>query len=159
MSQSPAELIRLNNLQLAARIVSEELQGGIHLGQRIGTGTEFEQYRHYELQELTRQVHISPDLMQHINLLTRASRSQTSTVDFVKKYVEWGAGTRAGQALVLCAKARAIIKGRFAVIPEDINTLIFPIMRHRLTLHFKAEAENITADQVISEILKAVPLK
>jgi len=48
MSQSPAELIRLNNLQLAARIVSEELQGGIHLGQRIGTGTEFEQYRHYE---------------------------------------------------------------------------------------------------------------
>ncbi|HSJ69899.1 MAG TPA: DUF58 domain-containing protein [Anditalea sp.] len=48
MSQSPAELIRLNNLQLAARIVSEELQGGIHLGQRIGAGTEFEQYRHYE---------------------------------------------------------------------------------------------------------------
>ena len=48
MSQSPAELIRLNNLQLAARIVSEELQGGIHLGQRIGSGTEFEQYRHYE---------------------------------------------------------------------------------------------------------------
>lgn len=48
MSQSPAELIRLNNLQLAARIVSQELQGGIHLGQRIGAGTEFEQYRHYE---------------------------------------------------------------------------------------------------------------
>jgi len=48
MSQSPAELIRLNNLQLAAKIVSEELQGGIHLGQRIGAGTEFEQYRHYE---------------------------------------------------------------------------------------------------------------
>jgi len=48
MSQSPAELIRLNNLQLAAKIVSQELQGGIHLGQRIGAGTEFEQYRHYE---------------------------------------------------------------------------------------------------------------
>ena len=48
MSQSPAELIRLNNLQLAARIVSEELQGGIHMGLRIGSGTEFEQYRHYE---------------------------------------------------------------------------------------------------------------
>ena len=112
-----------------------------------------------ELQNLTRQVHISTELMQHINLLTRASRSQTSTVDFVRKYVEWGAGTRAGQALVLCAKARAIIKGRYAVIPEDIQMLIYPIMRHRLTLHFKAEAENISADQVISEILKAVPLK
>jgi len=112
-----------------------------------------------ELQDLTRQVHISAELMQHINLLTRASRSQTSTVDFVKKYVEWGAGTRAGQALVLCSKARAIIKGRYAVIPEDIQMLIYPIMRHRLTLHFKAEAENITADQVISEILKAIPLK
>ena len=112
-----------------------------------------------ELQDLTRQVHISPELMQHINLLTRASRSQTSTVDFVKKYVEWGAGTRAGQALVLCSKARAIIKGRYAVIPEDIQMLIYPIMRHRLTLHFKAEAENISSDQVISEILKAVPLK
>lgn len=112
-----------------------------------------------ELQDLTRQVHISPELLQHINLLTRASRSQTSKVPFVQKYVEWGAGTRAGQALVLCSKARAIIKGRYAVIPEDIQTLIYPIMRHRLTLHFKAEAENIDADQVITEILKAVPLK
>lgn len=112
-----------------------------------------------QLQDLTRQVHISPELLKHINLLTRASRSHTSEVPFVHKYVEWGAGTRAGQALVLCSKARAIIKGRYAVIPEDIQTLIYPIMRHRLTLHFKAEAENINADEVITEILKAVPFK
>ncbi|KEO75165.1 AAA family ATPase [Anditalea andensis] len=111
------------------------------------------------LQDLTRQVHISPELLSHINLLIRNSRGSTSKVPFVQKYVEWGAGTRAGQALVLSAKARAIIKGRYAVIPEDITTLIFPIMRHRLSLHFKAEAENINTDQVISEIIKAIPLK
>ncbi|MBT0811537.1 MoxR family ATPase [Litoribacter ruber] len=111
------------------------------------------------LQKLTRQVHISPELMQYITTFVRETRPETSKVDFVKKYTEWGAGTRAGQAMVLCSKARAILKGRYSVIPEDIQTLIYPILRHRLTLHFRAEAENISTDQVISQILKAIPFK
>ena len=72
--------------------------------------------------------------------------------------MEWGAGTRAGQALILCAKARALVKGRYAVTPEDIKTLAFPVLRHRLSLHFRAEAENIQADAVIAKILEALPI-
>ena len=72
--------------------------------------------------------------------------------------MEWGAGTRAGQALVLCAKARAIVKGRFSVIPEDIEHLIYPVLRHRISLHFRAEAEQLDTDFIIKKILEQVPV-
>lgn len=79
-------------------------------------------------------------------------------MEAVREYVEWGAGTRAGQALILCAKARAIVKGRFAVTPEDIRTLAFPVLRHRLSLHFRAEAENVEADAIITKIIASLPV-
>ena len=109
-----------------------------------------------KLQELTRQVHLDAKLMQKINLLVRETRPESSKVKMVNAYVEWGAGPRAGQALILCAKARALIKGRFSITPEDISLLAYPVLRHRLSLHFRAEAEKINADQVIREILNAV---
>ena len=93
--------------------------------------------------------------MTQINSLIRATRPAESKVEAVKSYVEWGAGTRAGQALILCAKARALVKGRYSVIPEDIELLAYPVLRHRLSLHFRAEAENIQPDLIISKILKA----
>ncbi len=105
-----------------------------------------------ELQQLTRQVHISDELMERINALVRSTRPENGASAFVKEWCEWGAGPRAGQALVLCAKARAVLQGRFAVIPEDIQTLAFPVLRHRIALNFKAEAEGITADRVIEEL-------
>jgi len=111
-----------------------------------------------QLQQLTRQVHLDSALLQYINRLIRSTRPDTTDIDAVKKYVEWGAGTRAGQALILCAKARALLKERYAVIPEDINSLIYPVLRHRLSLHYKAEAENVLPDAIISKILEAVPL-
>lgn len=111
-----------------------------------------------KMQMLTRQVHIDSKLLAYINQLIRSTRPDISTVDFVREYVEWGAGTRAGQALILCAKARAIVKGRFAVIPEDIRTLAFPVLRHRLSLHFRAEAENVTADAVITKLVDSLPI-
>ncbi|MBN3518608.1 MoxR family ATPase [Algoriphagus lutimaris] len=111
-----------------------------------------------KLQKLTRQVHIDSKLLEHINKLIRSTRPDSSQVEAVREYVEWGAGTRAGQALILCAKARAIIKGRFAVTPEDIRTLAFPVLRHRLSLHFRAEAENVAADAVITQIVDSLPL-
>lgn len=111
-----------------------------------------------KLQMLTRQVHIDSKLLAYINQLIRSTRPDISTVDFVREYVEWGAGTRAGQALILCAKARAIVKGRFAVIPEDIRTLAFPVLRHRLSLHFRAEAENVMADAVITKLVDSLPI-
>lgn len=116
--------------------------------QKVLSGQEIKQ-----LQDLTRQVHIDSELLVSINRLIRSTRPATSTVQAVKDYVEWGAGTRAGQALILCSKARALIHGRFAVIPEDIKTLAFPVLRHRLSLHFRAEAENIQPDTIISKLL------
>ncbi len=109
-----------------------------------------------DLQLLTRQVHISDELIGYINRLVRATRPEDSPSDFVKQWCDWGAGPRAGQALVLCAKANAVLHGRFSVVPEDIHTLAYPILRHRIALNFKAEAEGITTDRVIGELIKAV---
>lgn len=109
-----------------------------------------------DLQILTRQVHINDELIGYINRLVRATRPQDTPSDFVKQWCDWGAGPRAGQALVLCAKANAVLNGRFAVVPEDIHSLAYPILRHRIALNFKAEAEGITTDRVIGELLKVV---
>ena len=106
------------------------------------------------LQKLTRQVHIDDFLIVEVNNLVRNTRPQNSNSDFVKKWCEWGAGPRAGQALILCAKARAVIKGRFSVIPEDIHTLAYPVLRHRISLNFRAEAEGISTDDVVTSLLK-----
>ncbi|MCP9769476.1 MoxR family ATPase [Lacihabitans sp. LS3-19] len=107
-----------------------------------------------ELQNLTRQVHIDDALIEKVNALVRNTRPQTSTSEYVKKWCEWGAGPRAGQALILCSKARAILQGRFAVIPEDIETLAFPVLRHRISLNFRAEAEGISTDDVVKMLIK-----
>ncbi|KAA0992488.1 MoxR family ATPase [Dyadobacter sp. UC 10] len=110
-----------------------------------------------DLQSLVRQVHISDELIVWINKLVRATRPEGTPSDFVKEWCDWGAGPRAGQALVLCAKARAVLNERFAVVPEDIQTLAYPVFRHRIAMNFRAEAENITSDQVVGELLRLVP--
>ena len=107
-----------------------------------------------ELQKLTRQVHISDELIIKVNSLVRNTRPANSTSAFVKQWCDWGAGPRAGQALILCSKARAVLNERFSVVPEDIETLAYPVLRHRIALNFRAEAENITTDDVIGELLK-----
>ncbi|ARK11174.1 MoxR family ATPase [Fibrella sp. ES10-3-2-2] len=107
-----------------------------------------------ELQTLTRQVFISDELLAYVNKVVRSSRPADSPVSFVKQWCDWGAGPRAGQALILCAKARAVLNGRFSVIPEDIATLAFPVLRHRIALNFRADSEGITTDKVIEAIVK-----
>lgn len=107
-----------------------------------------------DLQKLTRQVHISEELIIRVNQLVRNTRPATSSSAFIKQWCDWGAGPRAGQALILCSKARAVLNERFSVIPEDIETLAYPVLRHRIALNFRAEAENITTDDVIRELLK-----
>ncbi|MFN8345338.1 MAG: MoxR family ATPase [Spirosomataceae bacterium] len=107
-----------------------------------------------DLQQLTRQVHVSDELVTKVNQLVRSTRPATASSEFVKKWCSWGAGPRAGQALILCAKARAVLNQRFSIIPDDIQTLAYPVLRHRIALNFRAEAENITADDVIAELLK-----
>lgn len=109
-----------------------------------------------QLQALTRTVSISDDLINYVSELIRATRPDTTTVNFVKEWVRWGAGPRAGQALILTAKARALFKGRYAVIMEDLQTMAYPVLRHRVLMNFKAEAENVSSDKVTEELIKAI---
>ncbi|MCP1582499.1 AAA family ATPase [Pseudoxanthomonas mexicana] len=110
------------------------------------------------LQKHVRDVHVSEDLLRWITKLVRASRPGDGVPDEVREYVRWGAGPRAGQSLVLAAKARALLHGRLAATREDIVALAKPVMRHRLLLSFAAEAEQVSADDVIAALLRGVPL-
>ena len=109
-----------------------------------------------QLQALTREVSISDDLVAYVSEFIRATRPDTTTVAFVKEWVRWGAGPRAGQALILTAKARALFHGRYAVVMEDLQVMAYPVLRHRVLMNFKAEAENISADQVTTELVKTI---
>ena len=75
------------------------------------------------------------------------------------QYLRWGASPRGAQAIVLAAKVRALLEGRFNVAFEDVRRVFLPAMRHRVVLNFEAQAESIEADQVLMEILDAVPQK
>ena len=109
-----------------------------------------------QLQSMVRDVSINEELVTYVSSLIRATRPDTTTVEYVKEWVRWGAGPRAGQALILTAKARALFKGRFAVIMEDIHAMAYPVLRHRILMNFKAEAENVTSDDVAKELLRVV---
>ncbi|MXV17208.1 AAA domain-containing protein [Pedobacter sp. HMF7056] len=109
-----------------------------------------------QLQKLVREVSINDDLVHYVSGIIRATRPDTTAVPYVKEWVRWGAGPRAGQALILTAKARALFKGRYAVIMEDIQAMAPPVLRHRTLMNFKAEAERVTSDMVTAELLKAI---
>lgn len=109
------------------------------------------------LQDLTRQVEIGEPLLQYVSDLVRCTRTEGASIDEVIDYVRWGAGPRAGQALVLCAKAQALLNHRYAVTIADIQTIAHSVLRHRILLNFKAEAEGVTTDTLIDALLKAVP--
>jgi MoxR-like ATPase len=109
------------------------------------------------LQARAREVHLGPDLLAWITRLVRASRPDEHAPGDIRQWVKWGAGPRAGQSLVLAAKARALLHGRLAATREDILALAAPVMRHRLLLSFAAEAEQKSADDVIAALLRSVP--
>jgi MoxR-like ATPase len=109
------------------------------------------------LQKLTREVPLSDDLLTWITRLIRATRPQDDSIPEVRDWLRWGAGPRAGQALVLASKARALLHGRFAATRDDVVALAAPVLRHRLLLSFAAEAERRAPDDVIAALLHAVP--
>jgi MoxR-like ATPase len=112
-----------------------------------------------QLQGLVRDVSISDELIEYVSTLIRSTRPDTTIVAYVKEWVRWGAGPRAGQALILTAKARALFKGKYAVTMDDLHAMAYPVLRHRLLMNFKAEAENISSDSVTKELLKTVERK
>jgi MoxR-like ATPase len=110
------------------------------------------------LQELVREVPISDDLISYVSNIVRATRPETTTNPYVKEWVSWGAGPRAGQAIIVTAKARALMQGRLAVTPEDLKHVAYPVLRHRVIVNFRAEAEGITSDKVTEELFKNIKL-
>jgi len=108
------------------------------------------------LQHLVREVPISDDLIHFVSQIIRATRPETTTNAYVKEWVNWGAGPRAGQAMIVTAKARALLQGRLAVTLNDLKHVALPVLRHRVIINFRAEAEGITSDKVTQELLKAI---
>ncbi|EAQ50427.1 MULTISPECIES: AAA family ATPase [Leeuwenhoekiella] len=108
------------------------------------------------LQQLVREIPISDELISKVSKIIRATRPETTSDEYVKQWVSWGAGPRAGQAMILTAKARALSQGRLSVTPDDLKFVAFPVLRHRVIVNFKAEAANITTDTVTQKLLETI---
>ncbi|MCH2378352.1 MAG: MoxR family ATPase [Pedosphaera sp.] len=107
---------------------------------------------------LVRKVPIAEDLARYAVRLAATSRPhQENTPDFINEWVSWGAGLRAAQFLVLGAKARTLVQGRSHVTIEDIQALAAPVLRHRILVNYRAEAEGMTTGKVIEQLLETVP--
>ena len=108
-------------------------------------------------QELVRRVPVSPFVVSYAVALAQRSRPGTADApQFVKDFVEWGAGPRASQYLILGAKARTMLQGRYAVSIEDIQALAPSVLRHRIVPNFKAQGEGLTSLDIISRLLQEV---
>jgi len=110
------------------------------------------------LQRLAREIPASDAALRYAAALVRATRPEDpAATALVKRAVRWGAGPRAGQALVLGAKAHALLAGRAAVAPEDLRRVAAPVLRHRVLPTFAAEAEGIDADGIVADLIERVP--
>jgi MoxR-like ATPase len=112
-----------------------------------------------ELQEIVRKVPVADHVSKYAVRMTRLTRREKGEVpDFIRDYVSWGAGPRASQYLVLAAKARAVLYGRYYVSTDDIRAVAGPVLRHRIVTNFNAEAEGLKPDDIVTRLIKAVPV-
>ena len=106
-----------------------------------------------EIQQLVRRVPIADNVIEYaVRMVGKSRPNGEATPDLIKNYVDWGAGPRASQNLVLAAKAHAILNGKFSPDIENIQAVAFGILRHRIIRNYKAEAEGITEDQIIKAL-------
>ena len=109
------------------------------------------------LAQIVRKVPVADHVMRYALRLTRLTRREKGDVpDFVQEYVSWGAGPRASQFLVLGAKARAVLHGRYFVTGDDVRAVAYPVLRHRLMTNFNAEAEGIKPDDIIRLLIETI---
>src|SRR4051812_21950527 len=122
----------------------------------VAAAADVEAVRH-----LVRDIPAASNVIDYALRLVRASRPSGASDDgvpaIVRQWVKWGAGPRAGQALVLGAKARALLDGRSVAAPDDVRSVALPVLRHRVLLNFQAEADGVDADQIVMRLLEAVP--
>ena len=110
------------------------------------------------LQKLVGSVAVSEYIIKYVAALVRATRPKDEKAPkFVREWVDWGAGPRAGQFLIYGGKALAAMDGRFAVAVEDIQKVAVPVLRHRVSTNFQAQAEGVTNEDVIAKLLKEIP--
>jgi len=111
-----------------------------------------------DFQQLVRMVPIGASVSRYVVEMVRVTRaSDENSPDFVKKYVNYGGSVRAAQFLVLAAKARALMKGRYHVTYEDVRALYCPVLRHRILLNFHAESDRLKQDDILKKILEWKP--
>ena len=109
--------------------------------------------------EMVRRVPCAEEMVRYAVRLAAASRpGQPGTPDFIDQWVSWGAGLRAGQCLILGAKARALLRGRTHVAPEDVRALAHPTLRHRILIGYRADAEGVSVEDVVDRLLAHVEL-
>ncbi|MFB3892101.1 MAG: AAA family ATPase [Phycisphaerae bacterium] len=109
------------------------------------------------LQRVVRKIPVSQHVVDYAVNLVRASRPVDGTApEFVRNYLTWGAGPRAAQYLILGAKSRSLLHGRYNVAAEDVRAVAHPVLRHRIFTNFNADAEGITPDKIIDMLIAAV---
>jgi MoxR-like ATPase len=110
------------------------------------------------LHDIVRRVPVGDHVFQFALEIARMTRpNEPGASDFVRHWLSWGAGPRAGQFLILAGKARALMRGRLYVTLEDIEAVAPPVLRHRLVPNFNAEAEGISVEQIVEKILTLIP--
>jgi len=111
-----------------------------------------------EMQDIVRKVPVADYVIRYAMKFTRATRKEKGVVpDFIRDYVTWGAGPRASQYLVLAAKARAVLRGRFHVSCDDVRAVAAPVLRHRIITNFNAEADGIKPDDIVRRLIDSLP--
>ncbi|WP_193163672.1 AAA family ATPase [Microbulbifer hainanensis] len=108
-----------------------------------------------EMQQLVREISVSDDLYHYVAQLVRATRGGDGSGE-LQQWIKWGAGPRAGQALILAAKARAFLHQRLAVTRADIRALLLPVLRHRILLSFQAQADGVSIEHVLETLIASV---
>ena len=107
-----------------------------------------------------REIAAAENVIDYAMRLVRATRpagpAEDNVPQPVRQWVRWGAGPRAGQALILGAKARALVDGRAAVALDDVRAIAAPVLRHRVLVNFQAEADGISPDEVVAKVVDAV---
>lgn len=117
------------------------------------TGNDIQQFHGF-----VREVPVAEEIVRYAVQLCAASRPhQENTPEFINEWVNWGAGLRAAQSLILGAKARAVLRGRVHVTQEDIEALLAPVLRHRVLVNYRAEAEGINVEQVVQKLIETIP--
>ena len=137
------DIVRLTTARFEAKL--EEIMGGEDI---------------LNLQEIVRRVPVADHVIRYAMRIVRASRpTKPEAPQFIKDWVSWGAGPRASQYLILGAKARAVLGGRYYASCEDVRTVAHPVLRHRIINNFNAEAEGMTPDRIVDRLLETVPEK